>query len=367
VVGETILEINLSALKNNVQLLRAKIKKDTMLLAVVKAFAYGSDAVKIAQFLETLGVDYFAVAYIREGVKLREAGVKTPILVLHPQPINFPLILDYNLEPSLYSFNTLNSFAKVADSNGRENYPVHIKFNTGLNRLGFKSTELTEVIDVIKANKSIAVTSIFSHLAASEDSNERSFTQAQIKQFKSITEQFKSIYGHSVLRHLCNTSGVINFPEGQFDMVRCGIGIYGYDNTEDGKSKFMPVVALKTIISQIHTIEKGQSVGYNRAFVANQTKRIATLPIGHADGIGRQYGNGIGTVRVHGNSAPIVGNVCMDMIMIDVTEVDCEEGDEVVLFDKQTTAEAFAGNANTISYELLTGISQRVKRKFITE
>ena len=338
-----------------------------MLLAVVKAFAYGSDAVKIAQFLETLGVDYFAVAYVREGVKLRDSGVKTPILVLHPQSVNFPLILDYKLEPSLYSFNTLNSFAKVADSYSQENYPVHIKFNTGLNRLGFKSAELTEVIDIIKANKSIAVTSIFSHLAASEDSKEHSFTEAQIKQFKSIAEHFESLYGQSVLRHLCNTSGVINFPEGQFDMVRCGIGVYGYDNTEDGKSKFMPVAALKTIISQIHTIEKGQSVGYNRAFVADTTKKIATLPIGHADGIGRQYGNGVGAVRVHGNSAPIVGNVCMDMIMIDVTEVDCEEGDEVVLFDKQTTAEVFAGAANTISYELLTGISQRVKRKFIEE
>lgn len=366
-MGETTLEINLSALKNNVQVLRSKVDKDTLLLAVVKAFAYGSDAVKIAQFLETLGVDYFAVAYISEGVKLREAGIKTPILVLHPQPINFPHILEHNLEPSLYSFNTLNSFWKVAESKHYKNYPVHIKFNTGLNRLGFKEAELEKVIDVLKANKSVAVTSIFSHLAASEDSKERSFTRAQIRQFKSIAEHFEALYGRSVLKHLCNTSGVVNFPEGQFDMVRCGIGIYGYDNMENQKSAFVPVVALKTIISQIHTIEKGQSVGYNRAFITKKTKKIATLPIGHADGIGRQYGNGVGAVRVHGHSVPIVGNVCMDMIMIDVTGVDCEEGDEVVLFDNHTTAEEFASKGNTISYELLTGISQRVKRKFITE
>lgn len=366
-MGETTLEINLSALKNNVQVLRSKVDKDTLLLAVVKAFAYGSDAVKIAQHLETLGIDYFAVAYISEGVKLREAGIKTPILVLHPQPINFPHVLEHNLEPSLYSFNTLKSFVKVAESKHHKNYPVHIKFNTGLNRLGFKESQLAEVVNIINNNKSISVTSIFSHLAASEDSNELAFTRSQIRQFECISEQFKSMYGRSVLRHLCNTSGVVNFPEGQFDMVRCGIGIYGYDNMEKDKSVFVPVVALKTIISQIHTIEKGQSVGYNRAFIADQTKKIATLPIGHADGIGRQYGNGVGAVRVHGHSVPIVGNVCMDMIMIDVTGVDCEEGDEVVLFDKHTTAEEFASNGNTISYELLTGISQRVKRKFITE
>ena len=256
---------------------------------------------------------------------------------------------------------------KIAESKHHKNYPVHIKFNTGLNRLGFKESELAEVVSIISNNKSISVTSVFSHLAASEDSNEHAFTRAQIRQFKSIAENFEALYGRSVLKHLCNTSGVVNFPEGQFDMVRCGIGIYGYDNMENHKSAFAPVVALKTIISQIHTIEKGQSVGYNRVFIADQTKKIATLPIGHADGIGRQYGNGVGAVRVNGHSVPIVGNVCMDMIMIDVTGVGCEEGDEVVLFDNHTTAEEFAYRGNTISYELLTGISQRVRRKLITE
>ena len=366
-VGETTLEINLSALKNNVQVLRNKINKETMLLAVVKAFAYGSDAVRIAQYLETLEVDYFAVAYISEGVQLREAGIKTPILVLHPQPVNFPLIIEYNLEPSLYSFKTLNSFAKITDSSACKDYPVHIKFNTGLNRLGFQKNQLNEVLGCINEHNSLAVKSIFSHLAASEDVNELAFTRAQIREFKTIAHHFEAAYGRPVLKHLCNTSGVINFPEGQFDMVRSGIGVYGYVNTEEEKEWFIPVVALKTIISQIHILQKGQSVGYNRAFVADRTKKIATLPLGHADGIGRQYGNGVGAVRVHGQNAPIIGNVCMDMIMIDVTEIQCEEGDEVVVFDKHTTAEVFSKAGNTISYELLTGISQRVKRVFVTD
>ncbi|MGC6526371.1 MAG: alanine racemase [Flavobacteriaceae bacterium] len=365
-VGETILEINLFALKNNFDILRAKINKNTMLLAVVKAFAYGSDAVKIAQFLEEQGINYFAVAYINEGVLLRKSGIKTPILVLHPQPINFQLLIKFNLEPSLYSFNTLNAFIEVANTNSKENFPVHIKFNTGLNRLGFAQKQIEGVVKIVNSNPSIHVKSVFSHLAASEDEKERDFSLNQIELFHNITEAFQSLCGYSFIRHLCNTSGVVNFPEAQFDMVRCGIGIYGFDNMKNNNHKFIPVAALKTIISQIHTIEKGQSVGYNRAFIAEHDKKIATLPIGHADGIGRQYGNGVGSVYVQGQKAPIVGNVCMDMIMIDVSEIDCNEGDEVILFDKNTTAEEFAINGDTISYELLTGISQRVKRVFIT-
>ena len=365
-VGETTLEINLSALKNNFDTLRAKINKNTMMLAVVKAFAYGSDAVKIAQFLEGLGVNYFAVAYINEGVLLRKAGIKTPVLVLHPQPVNFGLLLKFNLEPSLYSFNTLNAFIKVVNANSKENFPVHIKFNTGLNRLGFSQQQIKDVVDIINSNRSVHVKSVFSHLAASEDEKERDFSLNQIKHFHDITETFQSLCGYSFIRHLCNTSGVINFPEAQFDMVRCGIGIYGFNNMKNNNHKFIPVAALKTIISQIHTIEKGQSVGYNRAFIAEYDKKIATLPIGHADGIGRHYGNGVGAVHIQGQRASIVGNVCMDMIMVDISEIDCKEGDEVVLFDKIATAEEFAMNGNTISYELLTGISQRVKRVFIS-
>lgn len=366
-MGETTLEINLAALKNNFSLLREKINNDTMLLAVVKAFAYGSDAVQIAHELVALGIDYFAVAYVSEGVALRKAGIKTPILVLHPQPVNFNMILAHNLEPSLYSFKTLTEFAEIAEANHQKNVPVHIKFNTGLNRLGFQEPELIKVTDIIKAYDSIKVQSVFSHLAASEDLKESGFTQAQITRFKSITKQFQNLCGYPFIKHLSNTSGVVNFPEAQFDMVRCGIGLYGYDNMKKDKSRFVPVATLKTVISQLHTVNKEESVGYNRAFKAAQVLRIATLPIGHADGIGRQYGNGVGVVYLSGQKAPIVGNVCMDMIMVDVTNIECEEGDEVVLFDQENTAEDFSKAGNTISYELLTAVSQRVKRVFITE
>jgi alanine racemase len=366
VVGETTLEINLSALKNNFDILRAKINKDTMLLAVVKAFAYGSDAVKVAQFLENLGVNYFAVAYIYEGVLLRKAGIKTPILVLHPQPVNFELLLEFNLEPSLYSFNTLNAFIEVANANSKDNFPVHIKFNTGLNRLGFSQQQIEDVVGAIKSNHSIHIRSVFSHLAASEDEKERDFSLSQIELFQNITEKFESLCGYSFTRHLCNTSGVVNFPEAHFDMVRCGIGMYGFDNMQKNNCEFSPIASLKTVISQIHSLKKGQSVGYNRKFIAEYDKKIATLPVGHADGIGRQYGNGAGSVYIKGKKASIVGNVCMDMIMVDVSEIDCKEGDEVILFDKTTTAEEFAANGNTISYELLTGVSQRVKRVFVS-
>lgn len=338
-----------------------------MLLAVVKAFAYGSDAVQIAHELVALGVDYFAVAYVSEGVALRKAGIQTPILVLHPQPINFNMILDHDLEPSLYSFKTLVEFAKIAEANGQKSVPVHIKFNTGLNRLGFQEPELIKVTNIIKAYDSIKVQSVFSHLAASEDLKETAFTQAQITRFKSIAKQFQNLCGYSFIKHLCNTSGVVNFPEAQFDMVRCGIGLYGYDNMQKDKSKFAPVATLKTVISQLHTVNKEETVGYNRAFKATQDLRIATLPIGHADGIGRQYGNGVGVVCLSGQKAPIVGNVCMDMIMVDVTNIECEEGDEVVLFDQENTAEDFSKAGNTIPYELLTAVSQRVKRVFVTE
>ena len=364
-VGETTLQINLSALKNNFKILREKINENTMILAVVKAFAYGSDAVKIAKYLENLGVNYFAVAYINEGVLLRQAGIKTPILVLHPQPINFELLLKFKLEPSLYSFNTLNTFIEVANASSEENFPVHIKFNTGLNRLGFSEQHMGEIIDVIKSNKNIHVKSVFSHLAASEDEKEQCFSLNQIELFLNITKTFEALIGYSFIKHLCNTSGVVNFPEAHFDMVRCGIGIYGFDNMKKNDCKFIPITSLKTIISQIHCIDKGQSVGYNRAYISKHPKKIATLPIGHADGIGRHYGNGKGSVYIKDQKATIVGNVCMDMIMVDVTEIDCKEGDEVVLFDKNTTAEEFAKNGNTISYELLTGISQRVKRVFV--
>ncbi|RKN82959.1 alanine racemase [Ulvibacterium marinum] len=362
---ETILEIDLGALEHNYRYLKSRLVPATKFLAVVKAFAYGSDAVKIAQKLEGLGVDYFAVAYINEGTALRDAGIQIPILVLHPQPSNFDVLIQKALEPSLYSPKVLREFLKVAKKHDQEDYPVHIKFNTGLNRLGFWENDVDYIVEQLAGRNEIKIVSIFSHLAASEDLEEAPFTHGQINTFQKIAAEVDEKLDYSPFKHLLNTSGIINYQESQWDMVRSGIGLYGYGNERNIDEQLRPVACLKTIISQIHKIEPNETVGYNRAFTSDGYRVTATLPLGHADGIGRQYGKGSTYVTVHGKKAPIIGNVCMDMIMIDITGIDCREGDEVIIFGKNPTAEEFASTANTISYELLTSISHRVKRVFV--
>jgi len=362
---ETVLEIDLKALKHNFQYLKSKLNNNTQFLAVVKAFAYGSDACKIANYLQDLNIDYFAVAYINEGVALRDAGITKPILVLHPQTVNFKILIDYCLEPSLYNAKILNEFITVAYAEKQTDYPVHIKFNTGLNRLGFGTNDIKHITSKLKETRAVKAKSVFSHLAASEDLDEREFTLNQIESFKLISKNFIDVMGYKPMLHISNTSGILNYPDSHFDMVRSGIGLYGFGNSEKENEHLKPIASLKTVISQIHNIEKGETVGYNRAYKSEASLKIATLPIGHADGIGRQYGNGKGFVVIHGKKAPIVGNVCMDMIMVNVTNIDCKEGDEVIVFDSKSTAEHLAEKANTISYEIITAISQRVKRVFI--
>ena len=361
-VGETVLEIDLDALAHNYQYLKSKLLPKTKFLAVVKAFAYGSDMVTIAKKMENLGADYLAVAYVQEGVLLRTAGITMPILVLHPLPINFELLIQHKLEPSLYSPKILTEFLKTAQVQGLKAYPVHIKFNTGLNRLGFWETDVDYISKQLENRKEIKVAAILSHLAASEDPDERVFSENQIETFKKISVALNEKLGYSPFRHMLNTSGIINYPEAQFEMARSGIGLYGYGNSALEDKNLKPVAQLKTIISQMHKIEPGETVGYNRAFHSDGYRITATLPLGHADGIGRQYGNGKTFVTVNGEKAPIIGNVCMDMIMVDVTGIDCTEGDEVVVFGVENSAEEFASSAQTISYEILTAISQRVKR-----
>jgi len=362
---ETVLEINLKALKHNFEHLKSKLQPDTKFLAVVKAFAYGSDAGKIANYLQNLKVDYFAVAYINEGIALREAGITQPILVLHPQIINFKKLIEYSLEPSLYNLKILKAFISIASAEKQNDYPIHIKFNTGLNRLGFAEHEINTVTSKINNVKSVKIKSIFSHLAASEDLDEKEFTLNQIETLKLIYKTIINQLEYKPILHMCNTSGVLNYPEAHFDMVRCGIGLYGFGNSEEENKNLIPIGTLKTVISQIHTINKGNSVGYNRAFKSNVQIKTATLPIGHADGIGRQYGKGKGFVTINGKKAPIIGNVCMDMIMVNITNIDCKEGDEAIVFGKKPTAESIALTIHTISYELLTSVSQRIKRVFV--
>ena len=362
-VGETTLVLDLSALEHNYNYLRSQIRPETKFLGVVKAFAYGSDMIVIARKLEQLGADYLAVAYVSEGVLLREAGIQLPILVLHPLASNFDDLIEYYLEPSIYSRNILNQFLETAKLTKKTAYPVHIKFNTGLNRLGFSEADIDYIAKKTKNNGSIIIVSALSHLAASEDVNEREFSLKQISSFENLSNKLTEKLDYAPMRHMLNTSGIINYPEAQFEMVRSGIGLYGYGNQANVDAHLRPVATLKTVISQIHQIDINESVGYNRAFKSNKPLKSATLPIGHADGIGRQYGKGKGFVTINNKKAPILGNVCMDMIMVDVTDIDCKEGDEAIVFGPKKSAENFAATANTISYEILTAISQRVKRE----
>lgn len=359
---ETVLELNLTALSHNFNYLKSKLQSSTQFLAVVKAFAYGSDSVTIAKHLEELGVDYFAVAYAQEGIVLREHGITTPILVLHPQPVNFKLLIEHCLEPSLYNAKVLKAFIEVAKNEAQNEYPVHIKFNTGLNRLGFWENDVDYITDTLESTNSIKVKSVFSHLAASEDLREKEFTEKQIQSFKSIAKEFQTKIGYQPRLHLCNTSGVLNYPEAHFNMVRCGIGLYGFGNSDKEDGNLKPIASLKSVISQIHVIEKDETVGYNRAYKATSFEKIATIPIGHADGISRIYGNGKGYLTINGQKAPIVGNVCMDMLMVNITDIECKEGDEVIVFNGNHSASQLAESAGTISYEILTAISSRVKR-----
>ena len=362
---ETVLEIDLNSLSHNYRYLRSKVKPETKFMAVVKAYAYGSDSVAIAQHLQDLGIEYIAVAYVNEGITLRKGGITLPILVLHPQRVHFKSLIEHQLEPSIYSKTILADFISTAQNMDVADYPIHLKFNTGLNRLGFLAEDLAEISKMINHQHAVKVIAVLSHLAATEDSNETDFTNLQLHRFDAICKKVDVAFKNKPFKHVLNTSGIINYPHAQYDMVRSGIGLYGYGNQPDIDMELRPVMTLKTIIAQKHTIPSGESVGYNRKYISDSDKVTATLPLGHADGIGRQYGQGKTFVSINGKLAPIIGNVCMDMIMVDVTGIECAEGDEVIIFGKELPANEFAQTAQTISYELITGISQRIKRVII--
>ncbi len=357
----TVLEIDAKAIKHNIEFFKKQLQPTTKMMAVVKAFGYGSDSIEVAKIVKD-DVAYFAVAYAAEGIALREAGIETPILVLHPQIANIDSIVKHRLEPNLYNFKILSAFLKYADEAPLMNYPIHIKFNTGLNRLGFWHNDIGNILVDLKKSNNVKVVSIFSHLAASEDPQEQDFTINQINNFAFIVKEMYKHLGYEPMIHILNTSGVINYPQAQFDMVRVGIGLYGFGNNPEVTAQLKNTHTLKTIISQLHLVEQGETVGYNRAFVAKKPTKTATLPIGHADGISRRLGNEEGFVVINNQKAMIIGNVCMDMIMVDVTNIECKEGDEVIVFNHQQIVEYMAYKAETIPYEVLTGISQRVKR-----
>jgi Alr-MurF fusion protein len=366
---ETVLEINLENLIHNVNYYKNLLEPNTKIMAMVKAFSYGSGTFEIASSLQFQNINYLAVAYTDEGVELRKKGIHLPIMVMNPSEDSFEALFRNNLEPEIYSFRILDSFSRALKNHFPYNkkFPIHLKINTGMNRLGFDLDEIDKLCNRINDVKQIKIASVFSHLVASDNQNLKDFTQQQIKEFDRVCTQIKNEIGDDFLRHLSNTSGIKNYSDASFEMVRLGIGMYGIGNSEEERKNLLPVGRLKTTINQIRRLKKEQTVGYNRAGILYRDSLIATLPIGYADGFSRKLGNGVGKIFINGKLAPTIGNICMDMTMVDVTEIDCNEGDEVIVFGPEYPIYDLAKNMDTIPYEVLTMISQRVKRVFLKE
>lgn len=364
---ETVLEINLNAISHNLNFYKSKLNPKTKMMVMVKAFSYGNGGYEIAKLLAHHKVDYLGVAFADEGIALKQAGLELPIMVMNPESTSYQALIQFGLEPEIYSLKGLNTFVKLAEEKQLKNFPIHIKLDTGMHRLGFMEDDLPELIARLQQTQAVAVKSILSHLAASDNMAFVDFTLGQIKLFKSLSEQLMEALQIQPIRHLLNTSGISNFGQAQFDMVRLGIGLYGVSNDEDEQKFLEQVATLKSLISQIRVIEPGESVGYSRRFMAERLTRVATVPIGYADGISRNWGNGKGYVTIKDKKAPIIGSICMDMLMVDVTDIDCQEGQEVLLFGKDPSVTYMAKQLGTIPYEIMTSISQRVKRIFYRE
>jgi alanine racemase len=364
---ETVLEINLNAISHNLNFYKAKLNSNTKLMVMVKAFGYGSGGFEIAKLLEHHKVDYLGVAFADEGIALRTAGINLPIMVLNPESTSFSAIIQHSLEPEIYSFRGLQSFLQIAKVKQLKDFPIHIKIDTGMHRLGFEEPDIDALIEILKNNKTVKIQSILSHMATSDDKKHFVFANAQITLFEKITNKLKSALDIAPICHILNTSGITNFSNSQFDMVRLGIGLYGISNDATEQKYLENVSVLKSIISQIRTIQKGESVGYGRRFMALKETKIATIPIGYADGISRLWGNELGYVIINSKKASIVGSICMDMMMVDVSEISCNEGDQVIIFGESPTVVEMAYQLQTIPYEIITGISQRVKRMFYRE
>lgn len=364
---ESVLEINLNAISHNLNFYKSKLKPSTKIMVMVKAFGYGSGSFEIAKLLAHHKVDYLGVAFADEGIALRNAGIEMPIIVMNPENSAFSAMIAYHLEPEIYSPAVLKTFITLAQQKNLSNYPIHIKLDTGMHRLGFEENNLDDLITVLKNNNFVSVKSIFSHLSASDGPEFNDFTLQQIHTFDRWSQKIVSELNITPIRHILNTSGIYNFPDYQFDMVRLGIGLYGVGNDEEEMKHLENVGTLKTVILQTKEIQAGESVGYSRKFMATQTTKTATIPIGYADGIPRSWGNQKGYVVIKNQKAPIIGNICMDMLMVDITGIDCKEGDTVIIFGQQPRVTEIAKTIGTIPYEILTSISHRVKRIFFKE
>lgn len=365
IAHETILEVNLNALVDNLNYFRSKLHPTTKVICMVKAFAYGSGSVEVAHILQHHHADYLAVAVADEGAELRQEGIRLPIIVMNPEKGSFNEIFDNALEPEIYSFGLLNSFITAAEKLGVTDYPIHVKIDSGMHRLGFEQKEITELIELLKNQNRVKVRSVFSHLAGADESRFDDFTEQQVSIFTTCAGEISNAFSHNILRHILNSSGIERFPQYQFDMVRLGIGHYGISALKD--VKLATVCTLKTIILQIKTIKAGETVGYSRKGVLTKDTRIAILPVGYADGFDRRLGSGVGEVLINGQRAKTVGNICMDLCMVDVTDIPANEGDTVEVFGENITITEVANKTGTISYEILTGISRRVKRIYYQE
>jgi alanine racemase len=364
-VHETILEVNLANLIANLNHYRNMLKPTTKMVCMVKASAYGAGSYEVAKTLQEHHVDYLAVAVADEGAELRKAGITASIIIMDPELTAFKTMFDYKLEPEVYNFYMLHALIKAAEKEGIAHFPIHIKLDTGMHRLGFEEKDLPELINLLKSQNAVIPRSVFSHFVGSDSPQFDSFTQKQIELYDRLSKQLQDAFPHKILRHLCNTAGIERFPEAQFDMVRLGLGLYGINPIDN--SIIHNVSTLKTTILQIRDVPADDTVGYSRKGHLTRPSTIAAIPIGYADGLNRHLGNGHAYCLVNGQKAPYVGNICMDVCMIDVTGIDCKEGDKVEIFGDHLLITVLSDILDTIPYEVLTTISKRVKRIYYQE
>ncbi len=365
---DTVLEINLNAILHNINYHKSLLKPSTKMMAMVKANAYGLGSYEISEFLQHHHIDYLGVAFADEGVELRKKGITLPIVVMNPEQHSYETVIAYNLEPEIYSFRVLELFYNAVQKSGYDKkYPVHIKLETGMHRLGFKEDELDQLSSTLNSIN-VRVKSIFSHLSSSDLPQEKEFTQNQLKTFERNSSYIIEKLGYTPIRHILNSSGITSYTGYQFDMVRIGIGMLGESPNSEIQKQLRPVVSFKTVISQISEVQSGESVGYSRRFKADHQTKIATIPVGYADGIPRLIGNQVGNVGINKTLAPIVGSICMDMMMVKVDHIPhVKEGDAVTIFNAKPTLKEFAAYCQTITYEVLTSISPRVKRIYVKD
>jgi Alr-MurF fusion protein len=361
----TRVEVNLGALVHNLNYFRGLLKPGTRTMVMVKALSYGSGRHEIAGVLQFHRVDYLGVAFADEGISLRQAGISLPIIVMNPEPESFGTMIEYKLEPEIYSFRILDLFNRAVSLGQEIEYPVHIKIDSGMHRLGFSESEIPRLCHELARLRNLQVSSIFSHLAGSDEEKHDEFTRYQIDLFSRASDRLTDALGYSVMRHILNSSGIERFPGAQFDMVRLGIGLYGISSVAG--EKLRNVSTLKSTVLQVKEVYPGDTVGYGRHGKIEKPSTIAIVPVGYADGINRHLGNGKGKFIVNGAAVPVIGNICMDMTILDVTGLDTHEGDEVIIFGDENPVSGIAAELDTIPYEILTGISERVKRVYLYE